>query len=108
MDEIADSIVVGQNYENDVRVILFVKPSDGVDLTEELKNKIKRNIRDNTSPRHVPAFILLVQEVPVTLNGKKVEIAVRNVLEGKPVTNKDALANPLALDQFVNIPELKA
>jgi len=108
MDEIADSIVVGQNYENDVRVILFVKPRDGVDLTEELKNKIKKNIRENTSPRHVPAFILPVQEVPVTLNGKKVEIAVRNVLEGKPVTNKDALANPLALDQFVNIPELKA
>ncbi|MCA1959648.1 MAG: acetoacetate--CoA ligase [Desulfomonile sp.] len=108
MDEIADSIVVGQNYENDVRVILFVKPRDGVELTEELKNKIKKNIRENTSPRHVPAFILPVKEVPVTLNGKKVEIAVRNVLEGKPVTNKDALANPQALDQFVDIPELRA
>lgn len=108
MDEIADSIVVGQNFENDVRVILFVKPSEGVNLTDELVKKIKKNIRENTSPRHVPAFVLPVKEVPVTLNGKKVEIAVRNVLEGKPVTNKDALANPQALDQFVNISELKA
>ncbi len=108
MDEIADSIVVGQNWDKDVRVILFVKLWPGLDLTEELKNKIKKAIRDNTTPRHVPALILLVSDVPVTLNGKKVELAVRNVLEGKPVTNKDALANPEALDQFAGIPELKA
>lgn len=71
-------------------------------------NRIKKNIRENTTPRHVPAMILPVREVPVTLNGKKVEIAVRNVIEGKPVTNKDALANPQALDQFADLPELKA
>ena len=108
MDEIADSIVVGQNWENDVRVILFVKLWPGVELTEGLKGKIKKAIRENTTPRHVPALILPVSDVPVTLNGKKVELAVRNMIEGKPVTNKDALANPEALDQFVIFPELKA
>lgn len=107
MDEIADSIVVGQNWENDVRVLLFVKVAPNVELTDELKNKIKKNIRVNTTPRHVPALILPVSEIPCTLNGKKVEMAVRNVIEGKPVTNKDALANPEALDQFAGIKELK-
>lgn len=108
MDEISDSIVVGQSWENDVRVILFVKTAPNAELTDELKNKIKKNIRDNTTPRHVPALILPVSDVPCTLNGKKVEIAVRNVIEGKPVTNRDALANPQALDQFMGVPELQA
>ncbi|MBI5251975.1 MAG: acetoacetate--CoA ligase [Desulfomonile tiedjei] len=107
MDEIADSIVVGQNWENDVRVLLFVKPAPNSELNDDLKNKIKKNIRDNTTPRHVPALILPVSDIPCTLNGKKVEMAVRNVIEGKPVTNKDALANPEALDQFATIKELK-
>jgi acetoacetyl-CoA synthetase len=107
MEEIADSVVVGQDWENDVRVILFVKPSAGRELDEALKNKIRKTIRDNTTPRHVPALILPITDVPVTLNGKKVELAVRNVIEGKPVTNKDALANPEALDQFANMPELQ-
>ena len=107
MEEIADSIVVGQNWDNDVRVILFVKTAAGAPLDDTLKNKIKKAIRDNTTPRHVPALILPITDVPVTLNGKKVELAVRNVIEGKPVTNKDALANPGVLDQFANIPELK-
>jgi acetoacetyl-CoA synthetase len=106
LEEIADSIVVGQNWENDVRVLLFVKPREGVDLDDALKNRIKKTIRENTTPRHVPALILPIKDVPVTLNGKKVELAVRNVIEGKPVTNKDALANPEALDQFAGIPEL--
>jgi acetoacetyl-CoA synthetase len=108
LEEIADSIVVGQNWENDVRVILFVKTAAGAQLDDALKNKIKKTIRDNTTPRHVPALILPISDVPVTLNGKKVELAVRNVIEGKPVTNKDALANPEVLDQFTNVPELKA
>ncbi len=107
MEEISDSIVVGQNRENDVRVLLFVKPAPNVELTEDLKNKIKKNIRDNASPRHVPAFILPVSDIPCTLNGKKVELAVRNMIEGKPVTNRDALANPQALDQFADIAALK-
>ncbi|HMK35703.1 MAG TPA: acetoacetate--CoA ligase [Desulfomonilaceae bacterium] len=107
MEEISDSIVVGQNWDNDVRVILFVKCAPNANLNDELKNRIKKNIRENTTPRHVPALILPVEDIPVTLNGKKVEIAVRNVLEGKPVTNKDALLNPQALDQFAEILELK-
>ncbi len=106
IDEISDSIVVGQNWENDVRVILFVKTAANAVLDDTLKNKIKKMIRENTTPRHVPALILPVSDIPCTLNGKKVELAVRNMLEGKPVTNKDALANPEALDQFARIPEL--
>jgi acetoacetyl-CoA synthetase len=108
MEEIQDSIVVGQNFDNDVRVILFVRLAPGNELTEDLKKRIKKNIRENTTPRHVPAIILPVADIPVTLNGKKVEIAVRNVIEGKPVTNKDALANPQALELFADLPELKA
>lgn len=108
MEEIADSIVVGQDWDNDVRVLLFVKPSAGIVLNDALKQKIKKTIRENTTPRHVPALILPLDDIPVTLNGKKVELAVRNMIEGKPVTNKDALANPQALDQFLNIPELKS
>ncbi len=106
IEEVSDSIVVGQNWENDVRVILFVKTAANVVLDDNLKKKIKKMIRDNTTPRHVPALILPVSDIPCTLNGKKVELAVRNMLEGKPVTNKDALANPEALDQFANLPEL--
>ncbi|MGO8878913.1 MAG: acetoacetate--CoA ligase [Desulfomonilaceae bacterium] len=107
LDEIADSIVVGQDWENDVRVLLFVKTAAGVVLDEALKQKIKKTIRQNTTPRHVPALILPIEDIPVTLNGKKVELAVRNIIEGKPVTNRDALANPGILDQFLNFPELK-
>ncbi len=108
MDEIADSIVVGQNWDNDVRVLLFVKPAAGVVLDEDLMKRLKTNIRVNTSPRHVPAKILVVNDIPVTLNGKKVEIAVRNIIEGKPVTNRDALANPQALELFANLSELQS
>ncbi len=107
MDEIADSIVIGQEWDNDVRVILFVKPAPNVEFNDELVNKIKRQIRENTTPRHVPAKVLPVHDIPATLNGKKVELAVRNVIEGRPVTNKDALANPDALELFRDIPELK-
>jgi acetoacetyl-CoA synthetase len=108
MDEITDSVVIGQSWDNDVRVILFVKTAPNVELTEQLKKTLKTAIRENCSPRHVPNLILPVNDVPVTLNGKKVEIAVRNVVENKPVTNRDALLNPEALDQFINIPELQA
>lgn len=107
LEEISDSIVVGQDWDNDVRVLLFVKTFPGISLDDALKNKIKKTIRDNTTPRHVPAVILPIEDIPVTLNGKKVELAVRNVIEGRPVTNKDALANPDALEQFANIQELK-
>jgi acetoacetyl-CoA synthetase len=106
IEEIADSVVVGQNWHNDVRVILFVKMAEGCELTDALKNKIKATIRANASPRHVPAKIIPVSDVPYTLNMKKVELAVKKVIEGKPVLNKDALSNPQALDYYANIPDL--
>jgi acetoacetyl-CoA synthetase len=107
LEEIADSIVVGQDWDNDVRIILFVKPAPGVELNEALVKKISKTIRENTSPRHVPAKILPVADIPYTINMKKVELAVRNVIHGKPVTNQDALANPQALDLYRDLPELK-
>ena len=107
MPEIADSVVVGQDWNNDVRVILFVKLAEGVDLTDDLKDKIKQTIRVNASPRHVPAKILSVPDVPYTLNMKKVELAVKKVIQGQEVLNKDALSNPLALDYYADIKELQ-
>ena len=107
LPEIADSIVVGQDWENDVRIILFIKLAEGVQLDDALVAKIKKVIRENTSPRHVPARIIPVADIPYTINMKKVELAVRNVIHGKPVLNKDALANPEALDLYKDLPELQ-
>ncbi len=107
MEEIEDSVVVGQNWKNDVRVILFVKLADRVELTEELKQKIVSNIRNNISPRHVPAKILSIPDIPYTLNMKKVELAVKKVIENQPVLNKDALINPEALDFYAGLKELQ-
>ncbi len=107
LDEIEDSLVVGQAWKNDVRVVLFVKMAKGYELTDELKNKIRKTIRTNASPRHVPAKIVEVPDVPYTLNMKKVELAVKKVIEGKEVLNKDALKNPEILDFYANIKELK-
>jgi len=106
LEEIADSVVVGQDWKNDVRVILFVKLAEGVKLTDELKGKIRQTIRTNASPRHVPAKIIRVPDVPYTLNMKKVELAVKKVIQGKKVLNKDALSNPEALDFYADIQEL--
>jgi len=107
LDEIDDSLVVGQNWKNDVRVILFVKMAEGCDLTDDLRNKIKTILRTNASPRHVPAKIIATEAVPYTLNMKKVELAVKKVIEGRAVLNKDALSNPEALDFYAGIKELK-
>ncbi|MBW2479034.1 MAG: acetoacetate--CoA ligase [Deltaproteobacteria bacterium] len=107
MEEIEDSVVIGQNWKNDVRVILFVKLAAGFELTEELKAKIRQTIRTNASPRHVPAKILATPAVPYTLNMKKVELAVKKIIEGKPVLNRDALGNPEALDYYQDLPELQ-
>ncbi|MFH0789776.1 MAG: acetoacetate--CoA ligase [Pseudomonadota bacterium] len=107
LPEIADSIVIGQDWDNDVRIILFVKLAQGIELTPALEAKIKKTIRENTSPRHVPAKIIPVSDIPYTINMKKVELAVRNVVHGKPVLNKDALANPQALDLYQDLPELQ-
>jgi acetoacetyl-CoA synthetase len=104
--EIADSLVVGQDWKGDVRVILFVKLAEGKALTEELKNKIRTILRTNASPRHVPAKIVAVPDIPYTLNMKKVELAVKKVIEGKEVLNKDALRNPEVLDVFAGIKEI--
>jgi acetoacetyl-CoA synthetase len=106
IEEIEDSVVVGQEWQNDTRIILFVKMKDGFDLTDQLQDTIKKNIRTNVSPRHVPAKILRAPDIPYTLNMKKVELAVRKMVHGREVKNKDALKNPEALDFFANIPEL--
>jgi len=104
--EIEDSVVVGQDWKNDVRIILFVQMAEGVELTEDLKVKIKKTIRDSTSPRHVPAKIIAVPDIPYTLNMKKVELAIKKVIQGEAVLNKDALRNPESLDYYAQIKEL--
>ena len=107
LDEIEDSVVVGQKWDNDVRVILFVKLAPGIELTDDLKNKIRKTIRVHTSPRHVPAKIIPVADIPYTLNMKKVELAVKKVIHNQVVKNKDALRNPEALNCFAEISELQ-
>ena len=105
--EISDSLVVGQDWKNDVRVILFVKMAKGAKLDDALRDRIRKTIRTNASPRHVPAKIIEVPDIPYTLNMKKVELAVKKTIEGLPVNNKDALKNPEALEFYENIKELK-
>jgi acetoacetyl-CoA synthetase len=107
MPEIVDSVVIGQSWKNDVRVILFVQLPEGEALTDALRSKIRDTIRTLASPRHVPAKIIAVPGIPYTLNMKKVEMAVKKVLDGKPVLNKDALSNPEILDFYANIKELQ-
>ncbi len=111
LDEVVESIVIGQDWPpgaaGDVRVVLFVRLRDGVALDEQLIDRIRRHIRVNTTPRHVPAKIVQVSDIPRTKSGKIVELAVRNVVAGEPVRNIEALANPEALDQFRNRPELR-
>ena len=108
LGEIADSLAIGQNWEGDQRIILFVKLNQGVHLTNELKDKIRKTLREKASPRHVPAIIMEMPDAPYTLNMKKVESAVTNIIHGRPVTNRDALSNPQVLDYFEKIvPELQ-
>ncbi len=107
LEEIEDSVVVGQPWKGDVRVVLFVKLMPGFELTEDLKKRICKTIRDNASPRHVPSKIISVPAVPYTLNMKKVELAVRKVIQGQEVKNKDALSNPEVLDFYADIKELR-
>ncbi|MFZ1984569.1 MAG: acetoacetate--CoA ligase [Desulfatitalea sp.] len=105
--EIEDSIVVGQDWKNDVRVLLFVKLKPGYDLDATLKEKIRATIRAQASPRHVPAKIIAVPGIPYTLNMKKVELAVRKTIAGQPVSNRDALMNPEVLDFYASIEALQ-
>ncbi|HFC30842.1 MAG TPA: acetoacetate--CoA ligase, partial [Oceanospirillales bacterium] len=106
MDEVIESIAIGQDWDNDVRVVLFVILQDGITLSDDLIKKIKSTIRSNTTPRHVPAKVIQVSAIPKTLSGKIVELAVKNVVHGRPVTNTDALANPEALEQYKDLDEL--
>ena len=99
-DEVADSVAIGQNWEGDQRVLLFVKLAPGATLTDDLKDRIKKALRDKASPRHVPALIFDVPDIPYTFNMKKVESAITNIINGRPVTNRDALTNPESLDDF--------
>ncbi len=107
IDAIEDSVVVGQEWKNDVRVILFVKMAEGFQLTQELKNQIRQSIRVNASPRHIPRKIIPVSDIPYTLNMKKVELAVKKVIHKQPVKNRDALRNPESLDAYSGIPDLQ-
>jgi len=103
---VLDSVAIGQQWQDDVRVVLFVRLQDGVTLDDALQQQIRQVIRANTTPRHVPAKIVAVSDIPRTISGKVVELAVRNVVHGEAVKNTDALANPEALEQFRNRPEL--
>ena len=106
VDQVLESIAIGQQYDGDERVVLFVKLREGIELTDELKQTIAKTIRANATPRHVPAVILQVDDIPRTISGKIVELAVRNVVHGEPVKNTDALANPEALEYFRDREEL--
>jgi len=108
LPEVVESLVIGQDWANDVRVVLFVRLRDGLTLDEALATKIKQQIRRNTTPRHVPAKIVHVTDIPRTKSGKIVELAVRNVVHNRPVKNKEALANPEALDLYRDLPELQS
>jgi acetoacetyl-CoA synthetase len=105
--EVLESIVIGQHWADDVRVVLFVVLREGCELDEDLCARIRRMIRDNTTPRHVPAKIVRVADIPRTISGKIVELAVRNVVHGEAVKNTDALANPEALALYRDLPELR-
>lgn len=106
LDEILESVCIGQIWNNDIRIVLFVILRGGFELTDELKQRIRQVIRENATPRHVPARIVAVPDAPKTLSGKIAEIAVRDVVHGRVVKNTDALANPEALGYFENIAEL--
>ncbi|MER3328428.1 MAG: acetoacetate--CoA ligase, partial [Candidatus Kapaibacterium sp.] len=101
--EITSSIVVGQQYQSDTRVVLFVTLREGAELTPNLVSSIKDNIRKGATPRHVPSIVRQVQDIPVTLSGKKVELAVTKIVNGEDVKNRSALANPDCLDEYVGL-----
>jgi acetoacetyl-CoA synthetase len=107
LEEVVESIAIGQEWQDDVRVVLFVRLRPGITLDTALQQKIRTAIRSNTTPRHVPAKIIQVADIPRTISGKMVELAVRNVVHGKPVKNVDALANPQALNFFRDLAELQ-
>jgi acetoacetyl-CoA synthetase len=108
LPEIVESLVVGQEWEGDVRVVLFVRLRPDCRLDEALEARIRSQIRQHASPHHVPKKIVAVADIPRTISGKITELAVREVIHGRPARNADALANPDALDLFRELPELQA
>jgi acetoacetyl-CoA synthetase len=112
LPEVIESLVIGQTVgsepSEDVRIVLFVRLVEGLVLDEELRDRIRAQIRVNTSPHHVPKKIIQVADIPRTISGKITELAVRDVIHGRPVKNRDALANPQALELFRNMPELQS
>jgi len=107
LPEVVESLVVGQDWEDDVRVVLFVRLREGLTLDDNLTDRIRRRIREHASPHHVPRKILQVADIPRTISGKITELAVREVIHDRPVKNVDALANPAALELFRGLEELK-
>ena len=108
VDEVIEAIAVGQEWDGDVRVVLFVRLAEGARIDDELVTRIKKRIRDNTTPRHVPAKVIAVPDIPRTMSGKIVELAVRDVIHGRSVKNTEALANPNALALFKDLPALQS
>jgi acetoacetyl-CoA synthetase len=108
LPEVIESLVVGQDWEGDVRIVLFVRLRPGMSLDESLRDRLKRRIREHASPHHVPKRIVQVSDIPRTISGKITELAVREVIHGRPVTNAEALANPAALELFRDLLELRA
>jgi acetoacetyl-CoA synthetase len=108
LPEILESLVIGQDWDNDVRVVLFVKLKPGQKLDAALQDRIKKQIRGNTTPRHVPAKIVQISDIPRTKSGKITELAVRDIVHGRPVKNREALANPEALDLYKDIADLRS
>jgi len=107
LPEVIESLAVGQQWEGDERIVLFVRLAEGVVLDDILRRRIADRIRRETSPRHVPSRIVQIADIPRTKSGKIVELAVRNVIHGRPVTNREALANPEALDLYRDLPALR-
>lgn len=107
LDAVLESVAIGQQWNNDVRVVLFVVMNGGEELSEELQAQIRSNIRTGASPRHVPAKIIAVADIPRTKSGKIAELAVRDLVHGKEIGNKSALQNPEAIELYVNLPELQ-
>jgi acetoacetyl-CoA synthetase len=107
LDEVLESLCIGQEWDGDERVVLFVKLREGIALDEALQDLIRKTIRHNTTPRHVPAKIIQVADIPRTVSGKIVELSVRDVVHSREVSNADALANPESLKLFRNLPELQ-
>ena len=106
-DAIAEAIVIGQKWYDDIRIVLFVKLSDGAELDDQLKNDIRSAVREGATPRHVPAIIIAVPDIPRTRSGKITELAVKDIIHGKTVKNTEALANAEALSHFKNLAELQ-